>query len=146
MQIQSNQSAEFYIIEASDTLYSSSDTTSITTSISSQPGDHWIRLIAISSDTSWQDSIYFTESVDLPALPVPDDQVPGIHLMNNNQIQSLLEAPGKQNVYLLGAFNNWLPSAKYQLSPDTSGNYWWASWSLDTSGDTPLFNISSMVS
>jgi len=139
VQIQSNQSAEFYIIEASDTLYSSSDTTSITTSISSQPGDHWIRLIAISSDTSWQDSIYFTESVDLPALPVPDDQVPGIHLMNNNQIQSLLEAPGKQNVYLLGAFNNWLPSAKYQLSPDTSGNYWWASWSLDTSGDTPLF-------
>ncbi len=49
---------------------------------------------------------------------------------DGKNISFVLYAPGKENIYLVGDFNNWTPSNDYQLKK--SDSYWWLTIEVDT--------------
>ena len=128
--IQTNQPANYYVIENSDTLERAFQIQEYENYFTSQPGDHWLKLIVQTNDSTWQDSVYYTQPVRKEAQAIPAGMEPGIHILEGNQVQVLLEAPQKKFIHLLGSSSHWLPSTNWQLTPDTSENYWWGSWSL----------------
>lgn len=76
-----------------------------------------------------------TIQVCVPA-PVTDQARPaglkdGINYIDNTSATLVMYAPGKNNVFVLGDFNNWSQLNAYQMKRD--GNYWW----ITLSGLTP---------
>jgi len=76
-----------------------------------------------------------TIQVCVPA-PVTDQARPaglkdGINYIDNTTATLLMYAPGKNNVFVIGDFNNWSQLNSYQMKRD--GNYWW----LTITGLTP---------
>jgi glycosidase len=75
-----------------------------------------------------------TVQVCVPA-PVTDAARPslpdGINYIDNSTATLIMYAPGKNNVFVIGDFNNWTQLNSYQMKRD--GNYWW----LTISGLTP---------
>jgi 1,4-alpha-glucan branching enzyme len=61
----------------------------------------------------------------------PTGVVDGINYIDNTTATLVMYAPGKNNVFLLGDFNNWTQLNAYQLKKD--GDYWW----ITLSGLTP---------
>ncbi|MFB6341322.1 alpha-amylase family glycosyl hydrolase [Saccharicrinis sp. FJH62] len=53
----------------------------------------------------------------------PEGVIDGINYISDQSVTLVLYAPYKQHVYLIGDFNNWVPSSDYQLYKD--GDYWW---------------------
>lgn len=47
----------------------------------------------------------------------------GINYIDNNTVTLIMCAPDKNNVFVVGDFNNWTQSNAYQMKKD--GNYWW---------------------
>ncbi len=47
----------------------------------------------------------------------------GINYDSNTSVTFVLHAPNKENVLMLGDFNDWIPSNDYLLKKD--GDYWW---------------------
>ncbi len=59
----------------------------------------------------------------------PDNLKDGV-TCNGKNISFVLYAPGKENIYLVGDFNDWTPSNYYQLKK--SDSYWWLTITVDT--------------
>ena len=55
--------------------------------------------------------------------PRPAGVKPGINYINSATVTLVLHAPNKQNVFVIGEFNNWIPENAYQMKKD--GEYWW---------------------
>jgi len=76
-----------------------------------------------------------TVQVCVPA-PVTDAARPslpdGINYIDNSTVTLIMYAPGKNNVFVIGDFNNWTQLNSYQMKRD--GNYWWLTISGLTSG------------
>lgn len=49
--------------------------------------------------------------------------VDGINYISDDSVVFVLFAPGKQNIYLIGDFNNWIPDSSFQLARD--GDRFW---------------------
>jgi 1,4-alpha-glucan branching enzyme len=83
--------------------------------------------ILIASATANGTTVYDTVKVSVPA-PVTTEPRPtgvkdGINIINATSATLVLYAPNKNNVFLIGDFNDWSQSNAYQLKKD--GNYWW---------------------
>jgi len=57
------------------------------------------------------------ETAARPALP------DGINIIDNNTVTFIMYAPYKNNVFIVGDFNEWQPNDDYMMKKD--GNYWW---------------------
>ncbi|MDR0231999.1 MAG: T9SS type A sorting domain-containing protein [Dysgonamonadaceae bacterium] len=57
------------------------------------------------------------ETAARPALP------DGINIIDNNTVTFILYAPNKNNIFVVGDFNEWLSNDDYMMKKD--GNYWW---------------------
>jgi 1,4-alpha-glucan branching enzyme len=57
------------------------------------------------------------ETATRPALP------DGINIIDNNNVTFILYAPQKNDVFVVGDFNKWLPDNDYLMIKD--GDYWW---------------------
>lgn len=55
--------------------------------------------------------------------PRPTGTIDGINVINDNTVTFVMYAPGKNNVVLIGDFNDWTVSSSYMLKKDE--NYWW---------------------
>ncbi len=62
----------------------------------------------------------------------PAGTQPGINYIDANTVTLVLHAPGKQNVFVLGEFNDWIQLNAYQLKKD--GDYFWTTLSNLTPG------------
>ena len=71
--------------------------------------------------------------------PLPSGVEPGINYLNNNEITFVLVAPNKQNVFLIGDFNDWTLDTDYQLNRTPDGLFWWIKISGLTPGQTYAF-------
>ncbi len=68
---------------------------------------------------------------------LPKGVRPGINYVNDTEVTLVLQAPGKQYVYVVGDFNNWIPSTNFQMKKD--GELFWLTLKGLTKGEEYAF-------
>ena len=87
-------------------------------------GDHELVMVATDGIDEVRDTVYYVINGNVVTQPYPNGTEPGINRIEDDHIRFALTAPGKDYVYLIGDFNNWIASADYfmKVSPD---GVWW---------------------
>jgi glycosidase len=105
-----------------------------------QPGDNQLHtLIAaakrdneISYDSSW----FIVQGITLEE-SLPEGMQDGINYIGDDSIVFSIYAPGKESIYLVGDFNQWLPDSIYHLKK--SGDHLWIALGNLTPGQEYAF-------
>ncbi len=87
------------------------------------PGDSWLKVTALSGGESVADSVFVHTMGEQLIEPVPEGLIDGINYIDEQTVQLVLYAPLKENVFVIGDFNNWGPSSDFRMSKD--GDRWW---------------------
>jgi len=119
----SNQEADLFLF-MDETLVKSAIGTSISHSfIMNSTGDYWIRVSATSGDVTVVDSVFIHVLETLADVRMPDSLKDGINFVDDNMVQMVLFAPGKEHVFVIGDFNNWTPGSGSRMNKD-SDRFW----------------------
>ena len=95
-------------------------------------GNHLVEMVATTAATS--DTISFQYVViDNSTQAAPAGTEPGITYLSDTQVRLALVAPDKENVFVLGSFNDYSLSTDFQMRRDPNGELYW----LDVGGLTP---------
>ncbi len=89
------------------------------------PGEHWIKFTANNGLTTVTDSAFILVNGTPESMDPPTGLLQGLNRVNADSVVFRLFAPEKNNVYLIGDFNNWTPSSAYQMKRSLDGNTWW---------------------
>lgn len=97
------------------------------------PGLVTVKLVGTAGSQSSVDSSVYLYRSPVVIAPVPAGIQNGINYTSDTSVTLCLYAPFKEFVYVIGDFNNWLPSnsAQMKLSPDSTR--WW----VEINGLTP---------
>lgn len=106
--------------------------TTISNNFTLAAGDYWIKARAISFAKTISDSVYIHVLGNQVVETKPIGAKKGISYPDSQSALLVLWAPYKQNVFVLGDFNNWLPSSSYRMKKD--GDYFWLNIPNLTSG------------
>lgn len=87
------------------------------------PGDYWLRVTASSGENTAVDSVFIHIMDEELNLPLPEGLVDGINYISERTVQLVLHAPAKDNIFVIGDFNNWTPSSNFRMARD--GDRWW---------------------
>lgn len=117
----------FSLIELydNDSLIYSVYGTQLNYNLTTQPGAHQITIITSAggvSDTTFFN--YFTPSASILATN-PHPELFGHQRLPNDSVYFSLLAPEKSYVYLLGDFNDWLPTEEWQMNFDSTNQTYW---------------------
>ena len=88
-------------------------------------GSHWLNLVADNGISIVEDSVFYTVNPQVIYQNPPEGTKNGINYLNDSTVLLQLYAPEKNNVYVLGDFNNWLPSASYHMNCSLDSSKWW---------------------
>jgi 1,4-alpha-glucan branching enzyme len=85
-------------------------------------GSFWAIAEAGTAPNTVRDSIFVVVKKDMetaarPSLP------DGINIIDDNTVTFILYAPDKNDVFVVGDFNKWLPDNDYMMKKDS--DYWW---------------------
>ncbi|MCL1938004.1 MAG: alpha-amylase family glycosyl hydrolase [Candidatus Azobacteroides sp.] len=85
-------------------------------------GSFWAIVEAGTAPNTVRDSIYVNVKKDVetaarPALPE------GINILDDHTVTFILYAPRKNDIFVIGDFNQWRPNNDYLMKKD--GDYWW---------------------
>lgn len=69
---------------------------------------------------------------------IPANSLLGANRINNG-IRLVLEAPNKNNAFLIGNFNNWRPSVNYQMKKTPDGKYFWIDYISSNTTETLMY-------
>ncbi|MFP5042559.1 alpha-amylase family glycosyl hydrolase [Parasediminibacterium sp. JCM 36343] len=110
-------------------------TTATTTTNIAVSGNQTIIAQATSGGTTVSDTVTFVVASANTVAALPAGTVDGINYdPNDNTVATMvLYAPSKNNIFVLGDFNNWAQSANYQMNITPDGNRYW----LKLTGLTP---------
>ncbi|MEN9918068.1 MAG: hypothetical protein RL662_504 [Bacteroidota bacterium] len=86
-------------------------------------GNYWLIAEAGTAPNLAKDSIYINIKGEQVSLPLPQGVKAGVNYINDNTATFVLYAPLKENVYLIGDFNDWRINNNYMLNK--AGDYWW---------------------
>jgi hypothetical protein len=88
-------------------------------------GKHWIKVVAGNGIFTSADSISYYGRTDYFTGPLPAGVTDGINYIDTSTVTLVLYAPHKDNVFVLGDFNNWNLNDAYLMNrtPDSS-RYW----------------------
>lgn len=89
----------------------------------SETGNHWLIAEATANNETVFDSIHVFVKEDVVAMPKPAAYRKGINYPSDTSAALVLWAPLKQNVFVIGDFNNWELSNDFQMKKD--GDYFW---------------------
>jgi glycosidase len=121
----SSQSADLSLFDNGSLIASATGTELNHTITVTTGGTHLVEFVA--DNGTQQVSQTFTYVV--PGATVVEALPPGVDLginyLSDTEVLFALYAPGKQNVYLIGDFNNWQFSNDFQLKRTTDGTTWW---------------------
>jgi glycosidase len=93
--------------------------------IATTPGAHTVVLEAVSGTSTAYDTIHYTGNPIQMVAPVPQGWLDGANYLNDSTVGLVLRAPFKEFVYVLGDFNNFLPSTSYFMNKSTDGERFW---------------------
>lgn len=88
-------------------------------------GGKWIKVRAYSLPDIVSDSIYMFVKNDPVSTEVPAGMVDGINYTGDNSVTLVLVAPGKNDAFVLGDFNNWLISEEGYMNQTPDGERFW---------------------
>jgi len=98
-----------------------------------ETGDFWLKIVASTATETDTDSVFVhvlgVENTD----PLPSGLVDGINYIDENTVQLVLYAPGKNYVFVTGDFNNWTPSSAARMNHD--GDRFWITLDGLTAGE-----------
>lgn len=121
-----NANLEFENVSTSTILSQSMSSLELTHTFSSPTsGDFWIRFTANDGSETAQDSTFILVTSPPNVANPPQEALMGLNRIAADSVVFRLHAPEKNNVYLVGDFNNWTPSANYQMNLSVDGTTWW---------------------
>ena len=130
----SNESAALSLYDNGDLLTSQTDTTILYYDHTvATAGLHLIELVADNGVTTLRDTFYYAGSPIIKHEDPPGGMPYGINYVNDSTVLLKLFAPGKEFVYVIGDFNDWLPDTTYSMYLANDDTTWW----LEITGLTP---------
>jgi 1,4-alpha-glucan branching enzyme len=87
------------------------------------PGDYWIMVTAEASGETLVDSLFIHVKSPQVSGPVPEGAVDGINYRDGQTLSLVLYAPRKEDVFVIGDFNNWTPNSDSRMIKD--GDRFW---------------------
>ncbi|MEY4460415.1 MAG: hypothetical protein RL429_404 [Bacteroidota bacterium] len=93
--------------------------------IATTPGAHTVVLEAVSGTSTAYDTIHYTGNPIQMVAPVPQGWLDGANYLNDSTVGLVLRAPFKEFVYVVGDFNDFLPSTSYFMNKSTDGERFW---------------------
>ncbi len=103
------------------------------------PGDYWLKVTAADGGETAADSVFVhvLEAGVEEQLPVGWQD--GIRVIDDQTVQLVLYAPGKEHVFVIGDFNDWAPSSASRMKFDPANNRWWITVTGLTAGTEYAF-------
>lgn len=96
-------------------------------------GTHLLKLIADNGSQTVEDSVNYTVNPSINFQDPPLGTINGINYINDSTVTLRFFAPEKQHVYVIGDFNQWVPSEPYFMNLSLDSTIWW----LTIGGLTP---------
>ncbi len=119
----STASADLKLFLNNQQIYSLTGT-SISQSMSvPDAGNYWLKATATQNNTVKRDSVYVCIREATTNESRPSGLITGINYTDDQSATLLIYAPNKNNIFVTGDFNKWLPDNLYQMKKD--GNYFW---------------------
>ncbi len=87
------------------------------------PGDFWIKVVATNGELTVADSVFVHVMGSQVEAPVPGGLEDGINYIDDQTVQLVLHAPGKNYLYVIGDFNDWTPGSDARMNRDN--DKWW---------------------
>ncbi len=87
------------------------------------PGDYWLKIIAVAAEEEVADSVFVHVMTNQILDPLPEGSQDGINYIDDNTVRLVLYAPGKESVFVIGDFNNWIPQAAARMFKDNN-RFW----------------------
>ncbi|MEM6377713.1 MAG: alpha-amylase family glycosyl hydrolase [Bacteroidota bacterium] len=101
-------------------------------------GDHTVRIEMLQNDQIIETATFnYVVLRTITPMPVPDDRPLGASIQGDTLMRLAFYAPMKQNVFVLGNFNNWIISNDYRMTPSPDGETWWAD--IDIRNESDIF-------
>jgi len=94
-------------------------------------GNYWLKATATQNSVVKKDSVYVCIRETTTNETKPSGIQAGINYTDDQSATLAIYAPKKNNIFIVGDFNNWLPDNTYQMKKD--GDYYW----LKINGLTP---------
>ncbi len=107
--------------------------TSINTGTTS--GLHTVQVKAIQGAATSTDEFTFYVLGDEVVETVPANIVDGINYIDDNTVTLAIYAPFKENIFVIGDFNNWQQNQNYRMKHDVANNRFWVTISGLTKGE-----------
>lgn len=89
----------------------------------STPGDYWLKVTAKAADATDADSVFIHVLGSQVEQLLPEGSENGINYIDNQTVRLVLHAPGKENVFVIGDFNDWTPRSDARMLRDNE--HWW---------------------
>lgn len=103
-------------------------------------GSHRIEFVADNGTTIIRDTTYVIATPPVQIVSRPAGTIDGINYINDSTVRLQIHAPFKDNIFIIGDFNNWLPRASDFMFKDPSGSKWWVEITGLTPGEVYAFN------
>jgi len=88
-------------------------------------GLHTVQVKATQGATTATDEFTFYVLGDEVVETVPANIVDGINYIDDNTVTLAIFAPYKQNIFVIGDFNNWQQNQNYRMKHDVANNRFW---------------------
>ncbi len=137
--VAASQTATLSLFDNSNLLATTNGTTLQFDIQVSGTGTHLVEFTADNGIETITASFIYVVPISNTIAPLPGGAEPGINYISDSEITFVLVAPGKQNVFLRGDFNDWLLDTDYQLKRTPDGTMWWISVGGLTPGQTYSF-------
>jgi len=123
---QSNQPCTITLFEDGQLLTTQSNSTFLNYTITAATeGTHLLKLVADNGTEIVEDSTFYTVNTVLTYSDPPAGTKNGINYINDSTVILRLFAPEKDYVYVIGDFNQWLPSVNYYMNLSLDSTTWW---------------------
>jgi hypothetical protein len=97
------------------------------------PGDNWVRVTAQANGETVADSLFIHVKDAQITGAIPQGLTDGINYMDGQTVTLVLYAPRKEDVFVIGDFNDWTPNAASRMTRD--GDRFWITLQNLTPGD-----------
>ncbi len=133
--VASSEATESLKLYINDELTYSVDNDTLEYQISvDQAAKNYVKIEALDANGVFSaDSFYYIVNKDVTVADPPAGTKMGINYVSDTEAILALVAPNKENVYVIGEFNNWEGDYNYYMNKSTDGDMWW----VDITGLTP---------
>lgn len=122
----SSQAGSLKILFNGSEIASTGGTSVSANPVITSPGNQQIIAVTTNNNGTSSDTLSFVVSSPNTVAPVPPGATDGINYEQGDTSAILvLYAPGKQNIYVIGDFNNWAAGTKYQMNITPDGKRFW---------------------